>query len=130
MRMDASSSGALALGALLLMSCGSGGQSARGGTGGNPDVTPPTTGQVMDGLGADTDHQSETDSLSANWTGFSDAQSGISRYQWAIGTTPGGVDVMKWTNAGNELSATMYGLDLECLRTYYIDVRVGVRAGI
>src|SRR5207245_1485271 len=54
------------------------------------DATAPTAGTVNDGSTApDISFQSSTTTISANWSGFTDANS-ISSYQWAIGTTSGG----------------------------------------
>jgi hypothetical protein len=47
------------------------------------------------------------DDLTANWTG-SDYVSGIAEYQYAIGTAPEGTDILNWTSAGTNLSATYH----------------------
>src|SRR5262245_13218250 len=51
------------------------------------DGTAPVAGTVNDGAstGIDIEFQSSTTTLSANWNGFGDAQSGIAGYEWAIG---------------------------------------------
>ena len=51
------------------------------------DYSRPVSGSVSDGLSADLVFTGSADSLSANWTGFSDFISGISNYEYAIGTT-------------------------------------------
>ncbi|MEC7582734.1 MAG: hypothetical protein VYE77_00320, partial [Planctomycetota bacterium] len=57
--------------------------------GSNVDTNPPTVGVVLDGLGADIDIQSSTTRLSANWSGFDDAEGPISHSQWGVGTSDG-----------------------------------------
>ncbi|HYF01483.1 MAG TPA: Ig-like domain-containing protein, partial [Planctomycetota bacterium] len=64
------------------------------------DTTNPLAGAVNDGPGLDIDWQNHTNSLSANWSGFSDPQSGVVAYRWAIGTTAGGADVLPFTDVG------------------------------
>jgi len=88
------------------------------------DTTPPvtTSAYVNDGTGADIDFQNSRDTLSANWGGFSDPQSGISGYTYAIGTTLGGTDVIGWTAAGGT-SVTVGSLTLDLNKIYYVSVR-------
>jgi hypothetical protein len=76
------------------------------------DDTPPTAGTVNDGLGADVNFQSSMSSITANWSGFADLDSGIASYAWAIGTSPGGQQVQVFTNVGNVLNASASGLSL------------------
>ena len=57
------------------------------------DYSAPVSGSVSDGLSADLIFTGTADSLSANWTGFSDSISGISNYEYAIGTPIHGTDV-------------------------------------
>jgi len=45
--------------------------------------------------------------LQASWSG-SDAISGVAEYEYAIGTTPGGADILDWTAAGTATSATYH----------------------
>ena len=87
------------------------------------DSTPPTSGSVSDGLGADIDLQTSTTAISANWSGFSDVGSGLAGYQWAIGTTPGGTQVRAFTGVGAVTSATVSGLSLVRDTSYYVTVR-------
>ncbi len=87
------------------------------------DSSPPLIGTVSDGSGADVDFQVSTTTITANWSGFSDPQSGIAGYEWAIGTTPGGTDVQGWTSVGLATSATNSSLSLTVGQTYYVTVR-------
>jgi hypothetical protein len=87
------------------------------------DSTPPVAGSVADGLGADVDWQSSLTTIRANWSGFSDPQSGISGYEWAIGTTPGGVQIQGFTSVGVATNATNSALSLTNAITYYVTVR-------
>ncbi len=82
------------------------------------DVTAPTTPVVSD------DGASTTDltQLHASWTS-SDAESGVTEYQYAIGTTSGGTDVVDWTSVGTDTEVTKTGLSLSAGTTYYFAVK-------
>lgn len=90
------------------------------------DSTPPSdVSAVYDGsaAGSDIDKTGSTTQLSANWTASSDPESGIARYDYAIGTYIGGTDVRSWTSNGTSLSVTASGLSLANGATYYFGVR-------
>lgn len=101
----------------------------------NNDTTPPTTPVVT----IPSPYTSSATSLSASWLA-SDPESGISRYETAIGTAPTLMDVQGWTNQGAATNAVFGGLPLQQGKTYYILCRatngnsmvsaVGVSAGI
>src|SRR5439155_600895 len=93
------------------------------------DTTPPSTGTVNDGAGADINFQVSTTTIAANWTGFSDAGSGIASYQWAIGTSPGGTDVQAYAGVGNATSASASGLTLTNGTKYYVSVKASDNVG-
>ena len=62
------------------------------------DTTPPAPpANVRDGTGADISTTTSTTQLSANWDASTDNESGISGYQYAIGTTAGGTQTVNWT---------------------------------
>jgi N-acetylneuraminic acid mutarotase len=94
------------------------------------DSTPPVAGTVRDGTGADITYQSSASSISANWSGFSDPESGIAGYSWAIGTTPGGLDILGWTAVGLSTSQTRTGLTLSQGQNYYVSVQATNHAGL
>jgi 5-hydroxyisourate hydrolase-like protein (transthyretin family) len=83
-----------------------------------PDTTPPTTPVVSDGG----DSTTNLTQLHATWTS-SDAESGVAEYQYAIGTSAGGTDVVDWTSAGTGTSVTRTGLSLSVGSTYYFSVK-------
>ncbi|MGE0333650.1 MAG: hypothetical protein AB7P37_23495, partial [Ramlibacter sp.] len=87
------------------------------------DTSAPTAGTVSDGSGADVDFQTSTSAIQANWTGFADAESGITSYQWAIGTTAGGTQVQGFTSVGTGTTGSATGLTLTSGTTYYVTVR-------
>jgi hypothetical protein len=99
---------------------------------GATDTTPPSTPPtVRDGTGADISTTSSTTQLSANWDACSDPDSGIFAYQYAIGTTAGGTDVVAWTYlASNATTVTNTGLTLTVGQTYYFGVRAVNGAGL
>lgn len=82
------------------------------------DTTPPTkpvvtgkakykTGQIL---------------LSATWLS-SDPESGIAEYQYSIGTTKGGTDIVKWTSAGLNTSVTKTISTSYAGKKYYFSVK-------
>jgi len=82
------------------------------------DTTPPTTPVVTD----DGEYTSSTTWLHAAWSS-SDPESGIAEYQYAIGTSPGGTDVVGWTSTGTTTEVTHSGLNLVIGGTYYLSVK-------
>ncbi|MCA9332675.1 hypothetical protein KDA00_02265 [Candidatus Saccharibacteria bacterium] len=94
------------------------------------DDTDPT-GTVYDGTstGIDLDYNSGAlNSLSANWN-ITDSTSGISSFEYAIGTTYGGTDIVNWTNIGTSTSQTVNSLTLETSQVYYFSIRATDIAG-
>jgi subtilisin family serine protease len=88
------------------------------------DYTAPSTPAVVDD-GAGTN---STAVLHARWSA-QDPDSGIAEYQYAIGTTPGGTQVVNWTSAGTATEAFHVGLNLQDGQTYYISVKARNGAG-
>ncbi|MBI3572717.1 MAG: LysM peptidoglycan-binding domain-containing protein [Candidatus Kerfeldbacteria bacterium] len=94
------------------------------------DATGPTApSTVNDGTGADATYTTSTTQLSANWTASTDSTSGIQTYQYAIGTTSGGTDVVSYTDNGTTTAVTKTGLTLTSGTTYYFSVRAVDNAG-
>ncbi|MBI2569831.1 MAG: hypothetical protein HYV63_22740, partial [Candidatus Schekmanbacteria bacterium] len=87
------------------------------------DTTAPSAGAVGDGLGADVDYQTSTSTIQASWAGFSDSQSGVAKYEWAIGTTAGGTDVQGYTDVSLATDASNAGLSLSSGAKYYVTIR-------
>ena len=95
------------------------------------DITPPSPpANVRDGTGADISTTSSTTQLSANWDASTDNESGISGYQYAIGTTAGGTQTVNWTSLGNVTTVTKTGLTLTVGQTYYFSVQAVNGAGL
>ncbi len=88
------------------------------------DKTPPDTPAVTD------DGECTTDGtqLHATWTS-ADAESGVIEYQYAIGTTSGGTDVVGWTSTGADNYVTATELTLTLGETYYFSVKAKNEAG-
>jgi len=93
------------------------------------DGSAPANQFVYDGIGGDIAFQTAKTSLSAEWS-FSDAESGIAQYDWAIGTTAGGTNVRAYTSAGTATNATASSLTLTDGVTYYVTVRATNGAGL
>jgi len=82
----------------------------------------PAPAYVYDGLGQDEDRTRSTTRLSANWAEVPDPR--VAGYQYAIGTSPGGTDVVNWTYLpATKRSVTRSGLSLSHGVTYYFTVR-------
>jgi sugar lactone lactonase YvrE len=99
------------------------------------DNTAPTvTGVPTDGptAGSDIDFQTSTTTLSANWANvFADTESGITGYQWKVGTTPGGAELFDFTTTGiSGTSASASDLMLTQGQTYYVTIQATNGAGL
>jgi len=95
------------------------------------DGSPPDLGTVSDGPtpGADIDTQPRTSPIEATWTAFTDLQSGITRYEYAVGTTAGGTEMRGFTPVGTATSVTASGLSLTPGTRYFVSVRAFNGAG-
>ncbi|MBM4444686.1 MAG: PKD domain-containing protein [Chloroflexi bacterium] len=82
------------------------------------DSTPPATPAVSDD-GATT---TIATGLRAAWSS-TDPESGVAEYQYAIGTSAGGTDVVDWTSAGASGGIDRTGLSLTVGTTYYFSVK-------
>lgn len=89
------------------------------------DATPPSEPIVTD----DGVSQSSHNTLHATWTS-ADPESGLARYEYCIGTTPGQIDVVNWTDIGLATSVTRTGLDLHEASHYFISVRATNNVGL
>ncbi|XP_025085446.1 uncharacterized protein LOC112558908 [Pomacea canaliculata] len=102
------------------------------------DQTPPQEGVVyIDGLLGGI-YQSSLKTLSVRWDGFSDVQelgltshhSGILRYYIAVGSTPGGWDVLKFQDVGQVNHVMLHTLSMQSGLTYYVTVRAEDNVGL
>ena len=92
-----------------------------GGTHTPSDTTPPTTPVV-------TVEEDGPYSLMASWSA-TDPETGISAYQYAVGTTPGGADLKSWTPVGTAGSAVINDVDLGS-QPAYVSVQAENGAGL
>jgi hypothetical protein len=96
----------------------------------NIDWTDPLCVSVNDGTGSDIDTATALTSLSANWSVSTDTNSGIAKYWYAIGTTPGATDLVGWTDNSLNTSVTSSGFSLTEGQTYYFSVKAENGAGL
>jgi len=96
----------------------------------NIDWTVPSCVTVSDGSGVDADTTSSLTTLSANWTTSTDANSGIAKYWYAIGTTAGATNVVTWTDNSLNTSVTKSGMSLTQGQTYYFSIKSVNGAGL
>eukprot|EP00118_Oscarella_pearsei_P024194 m.301325 g.301325 ORF g.301325 m.301325 type:complete len:2025 (+) comp40809_c0_seq1:153-6227(+) len=68
--------------------------------------------------------------LHASWLNFSDPESPLWYYKWAIGTNRGGTQVQVYTNVGNAAQASTYSVDFTSGLVYYVSVTGRNRAGL
>ena len=94
------------------------------------DVTAPIAGSVVDGLTTeDQDWSSNLTTMSAIWTGFSDALSGLASYEYSIGTQAGGTQGASWTNVAMDTSMIDSSLTLSSGLQYFVNIRAIDQAG-
>jgi hypothetical protein len=86
---------------------------------------PTTPSSVLDGTFTTLTTQAPT----TTWGASTDATSGVEHYDFAIGTTAGGSDVVPWTPNALTLSRTQTSLTLTEGTIYYASVRAVDRAG-
>lgn len=79
------------------------------------------TTSLRDGSAADVDYWNDASALTINWD---DVGAGITRYEVALGTSPGATDVAGWANAGLALNYTFTGLSLSNGSSYYATIRI------
>ena len=94
------------------------------------DWTAPSTTTVNDGTAADVDITTSANTLSANWAAATDANSGITTYEYSIGTTAGATNTLAWTSNGTATAFTQTGLSLSYGQSYYVNVRATNGAGL
>jgi hypothetical protein len=96
------------------------------------DNTPPEPPVVHDGTGRDIDVSFSTTEISANWDAARDEESGICRYWYRIGTTPGGSEVLDWIDNGLAKSFTTSRTHFSLVRgqRYYVTVKAINGAGL
>jgi len=89
----------------------------------NIDFSPPIFNTVYDGIGTDVDTIYDPNNISASWFHAIEPNSGILRYEYALGTSPGSTDVLNWTSAGTDTSVSLSNLNLNYGTTYYFSVK-------
>ena len=99
------------------------------------DITPPLPSYVHDGShNVDVDYQSETQGLRAFWGHMDDNETGIVRYEWAIGTEVGGEQIRPFESSGLNTEGNCSACLLSSGATYYITVMalngVGLRTTV
>ncbi|MCK5306422.1 MAG: hypothetical protein KAJ66_04745 [Candidatus Omnitrophica bacterium] len=89
------------------------------------DSTPPLTPIVID----EGDQTASLTQLYASWSS-EDPETGISEYQYSIGTTQGGTDIVNWISTGANTEVTHIGLTLIHNQTYYFNVKAKNNVGL
>ncbi len=88
------------------------------------DTSVPEKPKVKDGK----EHTRSHNKLSASWSS-SDQESGISEYQYSIGTAKGKTNALDWTSAGTNTSVIVTSLKLKTGKEYYFNVKAKNGAG-
>jgi len=98
------------------------------------DITPPDPPAVMDGAvtGADVNTTNSLSQISANWSQATDAETGIAKYWYRIGITPGGGEILDWIDNGTftYVTARRAGMELSKGVTYYVAVKAENGVGL
>ena len=69
----------------------------------------------------DGDNTSTAGALNASWSVTNNVP--VTQYQYAIGTTSGGTDIVNWTSTGTTASVARTGLTLQDAQAYYVSVK-------
>ncbi|MBC7861775.1 MAG: T9SS type A sorting domain-containing protein, partial [Bacteroidia bacterium] len=98
----------------------------------NVDWTKPLINGVVvsDGITTDIDTSASATTLAGNWIAFTDTNSAIAQYEYAIGSTPGAQDAKVWTVNGGATIMASNSLSLLNNQLYYISVRATDGAGL
>ncbi|XP_078658232.1 uncharacterized protein LOC144903715, partial [Branchiostoma floridae x Branchiostoma belcheri] len=98
-----------------------------------PDTSPPVAGAVLDG-GSDGDiqYQASRTTIRAHWYNFHDPHTGLSHYEWRVGTSPGAEDILPSTRLHLTEQGVVSGLDppLPLGVTLFVTVKAYNRAGL
>ncbi|HLF34574.1 MAG TPA: hypothetical protein VI583_10060, partial [Cyclobacteriaceae bacterium] len=96
------------------------------------DTSVPGKVTVNDGSAVDIDESPFVHQVSANWSAADDGESGIARYWYRIGTTPGGSEVVDWIDNGLERTVTTTRTKFSLVRgeKYFVTVKVVNGAGL
>lgn len=95
------------------------------------DWTPPVAiDWVNDGLADDIATTTSNTELTANWANSFDTHSGLARYWYAIGTTPGDSNIVSWTDNWYADTVVHDGLELTFGETYYFSICAENGAGL
>ena len=78
---------------------------------------------IFDGPSTDIDTFYTSNEITANWNAATDVNSDISHYEMSVGTSPGDIDAVGWTNVGNVTNHTLTGLSLNGGMMYYVNIR-------
>ena len=95
------------------------------------DHDPPQAGTVNDGYADDSDYQSDSTSITANWNGFTDGikGSGIVKYEYKVSNANGNI-VVPWKNVGNANNITTSCLSLISNTIYFVTIKAIDAAGL
>eukprot|EP00117_Sycon_ciliatum_P041745 scpid3211/ scgid30481/ len=96
------------------------------------DTTKPAGGTVADGsitVSRERDYIISTVNLQVSWTGFSDPESSLARYDWTIADNTG-AELFQWRTVGLRVNAFSNGLDMKLGQKYRTLVRAWNKAGL
>ncbi len=97
----------------------------------NVDTTAPfASAGIYDGTPTDIDTWTSTNTIAAYWDIATDPHSGVLRYWYALGTSPGAGDVVNWTDNSWYDSVNITGLSMLIGQTYYLSVMSENNAGL
>ena len=94
----------------------------------HPDAAP-GAGTVLYRPPIDIDCDAEGAGIGAVWRD-SAAPAGVGHYEWAVGSAPGGVDILPWTNVGASVAVFNETLRVPAGSSYYATVRSVAQNGL
>ena len=94
------------------------------------DLSGPVKGVVIHGtVKPGNNFQSENTKIAAHWYGFSDLESAVDYFEWAIGTSANGTDIMNYTDVGSNVTFST-DIQLDNGKKYFISVLCYNKAGL
>ncbi|XP_078573997.1 uncharacterized protein LOC144860568 isoform X2 [Branchiostoma floridae x Branchiostoma japonicum] len=98
-----------------------------------PDTSPPLAGLVLDGNSdGDIQYQASRTTIRAHWFNFHDPHTGLSHYEWRVGTSAGAEDILPSTRLHLSEQAFASGIDppLPLGVPLFVTIRAYNKAGL
>ena len=94
------------------------------------DTTEPDVGEIVTSNPLGEEYSFISSSITAEWKGFSDKESGIANYHTCIGKEPGLCNVKESVSVGRSSRYTWHNLSLVSTMEYFVSIRSVNNAGL